>query len=57
MVDPMNIEQIAEAIRKIYYDHDLKTSMELASLEKATNLTISNRARNIINFIKDKNHL
>lgn len=57
MVDPMNIEQIAEAIRKIYYDHDLKISMELASLEKATNLTISNRARNIINFIKDKNHL
>lgn len=57
LIDPMNISEIANAIKKIYESSELQRSMSEHSLLTASNLTISNRASHIIEFIKEKNQL
>lgn len=57
LIDPMNIGEIADAIKKIYDSSELQKAMSEYSLLTASNLTISNRASNIIEFIKEKNQL
>lgn len=57
MVNPMNIEQIAEAINKLYSDKKLINSMSDASLTTASGLTICKRATKILEFIKERTNL
>ncbi len=57
LIDPMNVNQIANAIDNIYNDNDLQQSMSYASLLRASELTISQRAYDIMEFIKEKINL
>lgn len=50
-VDPDNVEQIRDAIRKVRDDREGRIRMGEASLKIAAGLTIDNRARNILNFM------
>lgn len=51
MVDPTNIDEIAAAILRIYSDKTAQQKMREATLCKAEDLTIANRAKRIIEFI------
>lgn len=57
LVNPMDIKQIAKAIKQVYDNIELKQSMSTASMEFAKSLDITNRAANIIEFIKEKNNI
>ena len=51
MIDPQDINQIAEAIRTLYVDVDKRQKLSDGSLKMATNLKIENRAKRICDFI------
>lgn len=53
LVDPLNIDEISDAINKIYQDKDLREEMAKNSLIKAKNLTLDKRADRIIEFISN----
>lgn len=52
LIDPMNVNEIAEAILKLKSDRVLCAAMGNVSLKKAQELTIENRIKNIINYIE-----
>ena len=52
MVDPQNIDEIADAIRQLFNNHDMRKILSDGALRKAANLTISQRAARIIEFIE-----
>ena len=52
-VNPNSIEQIADAIKRLYDDKDLRQSMSQAALAKAAELTIDKRATAILEFINN----
>jgi len=54
MINPTNVEEIKNAILKLKSNSDLMNSMSICSLSKAKSLTISERAKNIIEFIQRK---
>lgn len=54
MVDPMNVEEIKSAIIKLRDDHALRNKLSNGALRSAADLTISERAKKIIDFIQDK---
>ena len=54
MVDPNNVDEIATAIKKLKDDIDLRNAMSSEAVKTASGLTISARAKNIIEFIKSK---
>lgn len=54
LVDPDNINQIFDAIEKLYLDTELKESLSKNSLLAASNLSIERRAANILSFIRQK---
>ena len=54
MVDPTNMDEIVAAIQKVYSDKVARQKMRAASLCKAEDLTIANRAKRIIEFINSK---
>lgn len=54
LFDPMNVDEIAEAIKKLYEDNNLREILSEGALATARNLTISSRADNILKFIKSK---
>lgn len=51
MVDPMNVDEIRNAIEKLRDNAQLRESMKNASLQRAQLLTIGKRAERIIDFI------
>ena len=51
LVDPMNVDAIKEGITRLKCNPELCGQMSASSLEKAQELTISNRAKKIIEFI------
>ncbi|MBR1792385.1 MAG: glycosyltransferase family 4 protein [Bacteroidales bacterium] len=51
LLDPMDIDAIATAIKQLKDNPDLRKRMSAASLRKASSLTIENRVRSILNFI------
>lgn len=51
MVDPTNIDEIASAIMSLFEDQEMRSSLRKATLQKAESLTISNRAKKIVEFI------
>lgn len=54
MIDPLNIEDIMTAIVALRDNAQLRESLGRGSLEMAKNLSISNRASKIINFIESR---
>ncbi len=54
LVDPQNVDQIADAIKKLMTNVELCKSMSASSFEKANNLRIDKRATAIIEFIESK---
>lgn len=53
-IDPLNINEIKESIKCLYYDRERLNNLHKGSLEKADVLTLSNRANNILGFINKK---
>lgn len=53
MIDPENIEEIADAIHQLYNNNSLRDSLSLGALTRSKTLTISERANNIISFIQE----
>lgn len=54
MIDPMNIIDIAEAIRKLRDDTTLRQRLSEGALRKAASMTIDKRASRIIEFIEER---
>ncbi len=54
MVDPDDVEAISKAIKTLKEDPERRTAMSKAALEMAKSLTIKERARKIIAFIKQQ---
>ena len=54
MVDPLNVEEIKQAIIKLRDDVQLRLAMSCAALEKAKELTIQERARKILSFMQQR---
>lgn len=53
-VDPMNVTQIREAIRRIRDDVDLRRRMSEAALVRAKNFNIDSLAQRILSFMAEK---
>lgn len=53
-VEPTNINEIAEAIKALYYNDNLREKLSEGSLKKAKTLNIDERAKNIVSFIEKK---
>lgn len=51
LIDPLNVEQIVDAILQLYENKEKRDSMSLASADYAQKLTIEKRVQRIINFI------
>ncbi len=54
LIDPNNVEQIADAIKKIKNNKLLQTSLAENSLKRAQTLSLPDRAKKIINFINGR---
>lgn len=54
LVDPMNVEQIAGGISKLFINPELRQQMSIAALATMKNLTIENRTRSILQFISSR---
>ncbi len=54
LFDPMNIDEIAKAIATLYANNDLKESLSQGALATASKLTIRERAKKILTFIKSR---
>lgn len=54
LVDPTNITAIKDAIKKLYLDRELLTNLSKGALETAAKLTLKNRAKRILDFIKSR---
>lgn len=54
MFDPMNVDEIADAIKRMYEDEKLRASLAEGAINTVKRLTISARADKIIEFIKSK---
>ena len=54
LYNPMDIDQIADAIDRLYMDKDLRERLSQGAIQTATELTISARADKILNYIKSR---
>ena len=54
MVDPLNVDEISNAIRTMYEDRELCSKMSKAALDTAEELTLDIRAKKILDFINAK---
>lgn len=54
MVDPMDSDEIAKAINELFLDNKKRQSLSDGALTKATTLSISLRANNILKFITER---
>ena len=55
-VDPMNVEEIADAIRLLSIDQELRQKLSQGSRKIAVNLTIQKRTERILSFIEGLLH-
>lgn len=53
-VDPMSVDEISSAISKLVYNDRLRKDMSEAALKKRSELSLTSRAENIVNFINSK---
>lgn len=54
MVDPNDVDEIANAITTLRDDKELRSRLSVGALRKAENLTIGYRAKTILSFIENK---
>lgn len=54
MIDPENVQEIANAIKELRDDPEKRIALSGGALETAKNLTIEERADSILNFIKER---
>ncbi len=54
MIDPLDEVAIADALRKLYYDRDLRCKLAIGALESAKELTIDRRVDKVLKFIQEK---
>ena len=54
LINPDNIDEIADAIKRIKNNSRLQESMQKSSLDKAQSLNLNSRAARIIQFIQEK---
>lgn len=54
LINPMNITEIAEAIRRLKSDEVFRISLRKGAINSARDLTISKRVSHILSFINDK---
>lgn len=54
MVDPMNVQEISNAILQLYNDEELRVRLSKGALKKVSNLTLASRADKILDFINTK---
>lgn len=54
LINPNSIEEIKEAIERVYNDKELHVRLSKGALEKASSLNIKQRVINIVDFIKKK---
>lgn len=54
LIDPLDVEEIAKAIKSLKDDKAKREIMSAAALSSAVDLTIDKRAKKIINFIESK---
>jgi len=54
LVDPMNEEEIAEALKLLYYNKEKRDILATGALKSAEYLTIDERAKRVISFIEDR---
>lgn len=54
MINPNNIGEIANAIKRLYFDKKLRESLSRGAIETSKELNISERAKKIIKFINSK---
>jgi len=54
LFDPMNVDEIAAAIKRLYENEELRSSLAAGALATAKELTISVRADKIVKYIKSK---
>lgn len=53
LVDPMNENEIAGAINRLYKEEDLRKYLSQGAVEEAKTLTIQSRAEKILNYIEE----
>lgn len=53
-INPIKINEIADAIKTLYSNHDLMYKLRMGSIEKAKSFTLKKRAAGIIEFINEK---
>lgn len=53
-VDPMNVDEIQNAINKLWMNKELRTELSKGALQMAKSLTIQSRAENILHFMESK---
>ncbi|PFK38340.1 hypothetical protein COI93_14390 [Bacillus cereus] len=53
-INPMDINDIAEAIKKLHEDQELRQKLSNGALKKAESLNIEDRAKKIITFMESK---
>lgn len=54
MVNPNNVDEIAEAIKVLRDDKELRQKLAAGALEKSENLTIEKRAKAILDFMEER---
>lgn len=54
LVDPMDEDAIAKAIKKLYEDNELRDWLAKGALSTGANLTIDKRAERVLNFIDNR---
>lgn len=54
LVDPLNVDEIAQAIKKLRDDKDYRNLLSEGALRKAEDLTIDKRATSIISFMESR---
>lgn len=53
-VDPMNVDEIQNAINKLWMNKELRTELSKCALQTAKSLTIQSRAESILSFMESK---
>jgi glycosyltransferase involved in cell wall biosynthesis len=54
LIDPMNVDEIADAIKFLKDNKEKRAAMSKAALETAAELTVDKRAEKILNFVESK---
>ena len=54
LINPMSVQEIADAIVKLKNDEPLRSKLKEGALKKASELTIEKRVTHILDFIRER---